>query len=332
MQPVIGAEPGRQGSLHVGTRRDLPGAPQLRATPLQPQVAPRRAPRRSPRDPAPSRIAYRLHRLWLTPFFRALVRVGLPAYVIVFALGAFLADAERRENIAGLWHDLRSTIEARPEFQIATMEVQGASPTVARALEAIGPQEFPVSSFHLDLGELRAEFEALDAVARADLRLRSGGILEVRIQERVPAIVWRSREGYELLDIGGHRIARLRSRAARADLPLIAGDGADAHVPQALRLLAAAAPLGDRVQGLLRMGERRWDLVLADGQRVLLPEEGATVALERVIAQHQTQDLLDRDLVLVDMRNPGRPTLRLSPEAVNELRRIRTLERGVTER
>jgi hypothetical protein len=34
-------------------------------------------------DPAPSLLSYRMQRLWLTPLFRALVRVGLPTFSIV---------------------------------------------------------------------------------------------------------------------------------------------------------------------------------------------------------------------------------------------------------
>src|SRR5690554_6090392 len=183
--------------------------------------------RRAPRDPAPSRLAYRMHRLWLTPLFRALLRTGLPAFALVFTVGLLLADEARRAALVQSLADIRATIEDRPEFQVAAMEVSGASPTVEAALRAVGPQAFPVSSFHIDLEALRAEFEALDAVERADLHIRSGGVLETRVLERTPAIVWRTRTGLELLDAGGHRIAYLRSRGARADLPLIAGDGAN---------------------------------------------------------------------------------------------------------
>ncbi|KGB80461.1 hypothetical protein JT55_18935 [Rhodovulum sp. NI22] len=76
------------------------------------------------------------------------------------------------------------------------------------------------------------------------------------------------------------------------------------------------------------MGERRWDVVLDRDQRILLPERGAVEALERVIALDQAEDMLERDLMAVDMRNADRPTLRMSPEAVEELRRVKTLETG----
>jgi hypothetical protein len=49
-------------------------------------------------------------------------------------------------------------------------------------------------------------------------------------------------------------------------------------VPEALALVAAARPAVPRLRGLVRMGERRWDLVLDRDQRILLPETRARCA------------------------------------------------------
>lgn len=296
-----------------------------------PEEAPRVLHRRRPsvpRDPAPSRLAYRLHRLWLTPIFRAIVVIGVPAYVAIMSIGIFFADADRRAVVTAAFADLRANFEERPEFMVTSMVVEGGSAPVEAALMAVGPALFPVSTFHLDLEEMRAAMEAFDAVKRADLRVLPGGVLEVRVLEREPAIIWRSAEGLELLDDEGSRVAILKVREARADLPMIAGEGAQHAVPEALLLLATAAPLGERVRGLERVGERRWDLVLTRGQRVLLPEQGAVLALERALALDRAEDVLERDVATLDMRDARRPTLRLNPDAMDELRRIRALERG----
>ena len=113
-------------------------------------------------------------------------------------------------------------------------------------------------------------------------------------------------------------------------MPLIAGDGAENHVEEALSIYAAAGPLLPRVRGLVRMGERRWDLVLDRDQRILLPETGAVQALERVIALNQAQEMLARDLMVVDMRLDNRPTIRIAERAVEEWWRIRQLSYGNT--
>jgi cell division protein FtsQ len=56
--------------------------------------------------------------------------------------------------------------------------------------------------------------------------------------------------------------------------------------------------------------------VLDRDQRIMLPEDEPALALERVIALDQAQEMLDRDLVTVDMRLAQRPTIRMNEGAV----------------
>jgi cell division protein FtsQ len=282
-----------------------------------------------PRDPAPSRLSYRINRLWLTPVYRLLFRVGLPAFAFAFAVGLYLSDEGRREALVGQGTALVQQIQERPEFMVNLMAIEGASPALGEAIRVALPVDFPVSSFDLDLAAMRGEVMALDAVASADLRVRPGGILEVKVVERVPAVLWRASEGLFLLDATGHKVAAIGSRLERPDLPIIAGEGAEAAVPEALALIEAAQPVAARLRGLVRMGERRWDVVLDNGQRILLPEEDALNALERVMALAEAEDMLQRDVTVIDMRYGARPTLRLSPRALDALRG-REIETGAT--
>ncbi|PKP74335.1 MAG: cell division protein FtsQ [Alphaproteobacteria bacterium HGW-Alphaproteobacteria-6] len=269
--------------------------------------------RPSRRDPAPSRLAFRMQRLWLTPGFWRLLRVGLPLCLIVLPVTAYLADDGRRAAIGAAAGDLRRQIQERPEFMVTAVAVEGASAPVGRAVRALVEPALPASSFTLDLAALRATVAAVDAVATADLRIRPGGILQIEITERRPAILLRRAAGLEMLDATGHRVATLLDRAARPDLAVIAGAGARDAVPEALAVLAAAAPLAGRVRGLVRRGERRWDLVLDRGQRILLPAEAPEAAVARVIVLDAAADLFGRTVGDVDMRNGQRPTLRPLP-------------------
>jgi len=281
---------------------------------------------RPARDVSPSRLAYRLNRLWLTPSIRRLVCQGVPALVLVAGLAVFWAGEERRAMMLTFVADLRAAVENRPEFRIDTIEVLTDTPEVAQAVLARMDLTLPESSLRLDLRALRTRAESLDAVARAAVQVRAGGVLELRLTERRPAMVWRHAGGLALIDDEGRRVAMIATRALRADLPLIAGEGAPDAVAEAVRLIEVAAPIRDRLLGLTRIGERRWDLVLDGGPRILLPAAGPVAALERVLALDAAQGLLARDILAVDMRNPLRPTLRLSPEAATELSRLRQLD------
>ncbi len=273
-------------------------------------------------DPAPSRLKYRYQRLMLTPIFRKLVRVGLP-FGAAFGLGAFyFSDPDRQEAIVLYAAEIRHQIETRPEFMVNLMTVEGASREVEEDIREIFPHDLPSSSFDIDLDAMREMIMGLPAVADASVRIRQGGVLVAEVAERQPVAIWRSRDGLGIVDETGTVIGDLAQRADRPDLPVIAGQGADSAVPEALAILQAAAPLQARLRGLVRMGERRWDVVLDRDQRILLPERDPVRALERVIVLADVQEMLDRDVAAVDMRLGQRPTIRMNENAVDEWWRV----------
>lgn len=279
-------------------------------------------------DPAPSRWSYRLQRLMLTPMFRKALRFGVPLGAIA-ALGlGYFADEARREAVTTTVAELRRDFETRPEFMVELLSVEGASTRVEEDIREIFPFDLPASSFDLDLEHVREMIEGLPAVASASLRVRRGGILAARVTEREPVALWRTRDGLGAVDVDGVVVDDMLARQDRADLPLVVGEGADRAVPEALEIIRAAAPIEPRLRGLVRMGERRWDVVLDRDQRILLPERNPVRALERVLALDEVQDMLARDLVAVDMRLAARPTIRMNPRAVEDWWRVTKMTVG----
>lgn len=272
------------------------------------------------KDPAPSMLRYRMGRLWLTPSFRRLVKFGP---VVTVALGGlfYMATSQTfHQTTAQLAADIRTNIVGREEFRVSEMKVFGASADLVAEVERVADTALPISSLDLDVAGLRARIEALPSVASAAVRVGSKGVLQINLSERVPSVVWRSPEGLALLSADGVELGRIASRLDRADLPLIAGNGASSRIEEAMELFSIAAPIKDRVRGLQRVGERRWNLVLDRSQQIYLPEKGAQTALLRVMAINATQEILDRDISIVDLRDAKKPALRLGAFAASELR------------
>ncbi|MGL4319863.1 MAG: cell division protein FtsQ/DivIB, partial [Paracoccaceae bacterium] len=146
----------------------------------------------SRREIAPSRWSYRMQRLWLTPLFRGLFRFGLPVVIVCGAAGIYLQNDARRAALAQTFVDLREDFQARPEFRVSLISVEGASPELAEAIRGKLDLTLPQSSFDIDLEGARQRVEALDAVEMAQIAVRTGGILQVDITERTPVMLWRS--------------------------------------------------------------------------------------------------------------------------------------------
>ena len=279
-------------------------------------------------DPSPSRLRYRFERLWLKPSVRQTVRLWLPlgfAGLVIFSA----ANSEAIRNaVQTKGMQIYNTVAARPELQVTNALFPNVSDDLQQQILMVTGLELPISSMQLDVASLKIEVESLDAVESAQVRILGAGALEITTVERTPAVVWRDGEVLRLMDSKGNRVADIARRSARGDLPLIVGTGAEFAVAEAMALVEVSGPISDRVRGFVRVGERRWDMILDRGQTIMLPERGAVSALRRVMALHQAEDLLNRDVVIVDMRNGERPILRLTEEAIAELRRLRTEVRG----
>ncbi len=302
--------------------------PVRRLGPGESPVARREPAMRVPRDPAPSRLRYKLTRLWLRPGVRRFVNIGLPVTAAVAAGWTLAAELDVRGRVERAVASVHETVVDRPQFTITRFDIADVSPELAEQIKEAALVPLPASSLEVNVAAVRARVETLDAVERARVRALPSGVLEIRAVERLPVVLWRSEVGLELLDAHGVRVAEVDSRLRRADLPLIVGEGADTHVPEALALLDAAEAVRPRVRGLVRMGERRWDLVLDRDQVIRLPEAEPLAALRRVMALHGAEALLDRDLVAVDLRDPRRPALRMSEHARSELERLRKSVQG----
>jgi len=267
------------------------------------------------RDPAPSRLRYRLTRFWLRPGVRRFVNVVLPGAALI-AGGWTLAvefDLRTRAEAAVAW--VREAVVEQPQFTIARFDIPDVSPELAEQIREAALVSLPASSLEVNVAAVRERVETLAAVERARVRALPSGALEIRAVERIPVVLWRSAGGLLLLDGEGVRVAEVDSRLRRADLPLIVGTGADQAVPEALALLAEAAPVMDRIRGLVRMGGRRWDLVLDRDQRIKLPAEAPAAALRYAMAMQEGSALLDRDVTVIDLRDMRRPTARLTESA-----------------
>ncbi len=280
------------------------------------------------RDPAPSRLRYRLNRLWLRPGFRRLVNFGAPMLVGVLGAWTLAAELDLRTRSAEAVAAVRDALIDRPQFIITEIAIPDVSEDLAEQIRTAAFVALPANSLEVNVAAVRERIEGLAAVERARVRALASGVLEIRAIERTPVVVWRDGDRVQLLDQGGVRVAEVDSRLRRIDLPLIAGEAAGDQVPEALALFDLAKPVASRLRGLVRIGGRRWDLVLDRDQVIRLPENDPHAALRMVMEIHARSDLLGRDVTVIDMRNPDRPLARLTEHARAELERLRAMAAG----
>ncbi|WP_108260244.1 cell division protein FtsQ/DivIB [Mangrovicoccus ximenensis] len=179
---------------------------------------------KAPRDDyAPSRIAYRVNRLWLSPVFRISMLWLLPMGVIGGGIGLWASQPGSQELITNVQVAVMARMRDQPDFQVKQMAVKGASPELTREIRRVLDLEFPVSVLDLDLDEIRVKVTAFDAVEHVNAHVVLGGALMLEITQRQPVVIWRTARGLALLDEGGMRVAVAETRDAAPELPLKAG-------------------------------------------------------------------------------------------------------------
>lgn len=271
-------------------------------------------------DPAPSRIAYRIMRLMLIPRLRLIFTLGFPSLLIFCATLGLFININVWENISAIKKDLKLAFVERPEFMIKVASIDGSSDELANEIREILPLDFPVSYFDLDIKYLHKVVNEIPAVASAAIKISVGGVLQINVTEKSPAFIWRKDNVMSVIDETGSFIRIANSRVDYPKLPLVVGEAANLVVSEISSLMQANEYFKDHVRAFIRVGERRWDLILENNVRIMLPQREFLAAFDRLMLMNEAGSLLSGRLSNIDMRLVVRPTVRVDTVSVDPLR------------
>ncbi len=200
-------------------------------------------------------------------------------------------------------------VSAKQGFTIQDVMVSGRGETsraeVLAALSAV--RGAPILSY--DFVAAQARLEALPWVLQSRIERLLPDTLVVHLVERRPLALWQYKGRFALVDEDGAVITR-KGLGRFSSLFQVVGAQAPDHVGGLLELLATQPRLKDRVKAAVRVGARRWDLVMKSGVDVRLPEQGAPQAWARLAVLQRKTDILDRDVRVLDLRMSDRVIVR----------------------
>ncbi|NBW12001.1 MAG: FtsQ-type POTRA domain-containing protein [Caulobacteraceae bacterium] len=242
----------------------------------------------------------------------------------VCVLGAVLATGARAERIGASMGRGMDSLTTGMGLSLRRVHITGASaeatPAIRAALDVHAGQ--PITS--LDLAALRDRVQGVGWVEEARVVRLLPDTLIIEVKEHDRLAVWQTGGQNYVIDSHGKTIPG--ADAGRyPSLPLVVGKGADVAAAELLPLLAQRPRLMGRIDALIRVDERRWDLRLKDGSLILLPAMGLDSALIRLDALDQRERLLDLGFSRVDLRaedsvavRPGRAVAAVQTPAAAE--------------
>ncbi len=187
--------------------------------------------------------------------------------------------------------------------------VTGRSETSREALLGAMQVERGAPIMAYDFNEAKERIEALPWVLSARVERLLPDTLVAHLIERRPMALWQKGGKFYLIDDEGEVITD-RGLDRFSGLIHVVGPDAPQNVGGLLELLETQPEIRDAVAAAVRIGGRRWDLRLVGGIDVRLPEVGAPDALERLRRFDARNELLKRDIRILDLRMPDRVILR----------------------
>ena len=213
---------------------------------------------------------------------------------------------------------VRNRVTGFAPFPLEDVTVEGRKHVTKDAvLKALGAARGD-SLLTIDLHGARERLERIEWVEYAAVERRWPDTIHVALRERQAVALWQSKAAgtdgagvaeYILIDRYGRKVRTVDPAESSVRL-LLAGDGAPEQVAGLFLLLQDVKPIADRLRAAVFVGQRRWNLIVDGGLQIRLPEEGAGEALKRVLELDRSDQLLSRDLSVIDLRLPDRITLR----------------------
>ena len=180
-----------------------------------------------------------------------------------------------------------------------------------------------------DVEAAKARLEKTPMIARASVRKLYPDQIVIDMVERTPAALWQKDGEVRTVAADGAVIDELRD-AHLVDLPFVVGAGANARLPEFLALLDAAQELRGKIAAGVLIGERRWNLHMKSGLDVKLPETDPAAAVTTLLGLQRESRILDKDLLWIDLRTPGRAFARLGADAAEARAEANRPKKGAT--
>lgn len=171
------------------------------------------------------------------------------------------------------------------------------------------------SLMFLDVDEMRRKLLTIPLVKNVSVRKLFPDRLLIEVVERRPYGLWQKDGAVSIVAADGAPIDALRD-AKFESLPFVVGEGANERIDDYVALLNAAGPdLRGKVRAGILVSRRRWTLKMSNGVEVMLPEIDPKAAIATLARLEQEGRVLEKDVVSLDLRVPGKLYVRLTEDA-----------------
>jgi cell division protein FtsQ len=245
-------------------------------------------------------------RLDLSP--RAVV-ISIAAGVVL--LTGVLATGARADRIGASIGEGVDGMAVGMGLKLEKVFIEGESAEATGAIQRAVQLNAGQAMTSIDLDAVREQVEQVGWVKEARIVRLLPNTLIVHVTEHDRLAIWQAGGRNMVIDSHG-QVIQGADAGRYPNLPLVVGKGAEQAAAEVLPLIAQRPRLMARLEALVRVDERRWDLRLKDGSLIQLPATDQDAALIQLDALDQRERLLELGFDRIDLRTPEEVAVRPS--------------------
>ena len=157
------------------------------------------------------------------------------------------------------------------------------------------------SIFFINLDKIKKQIKTFPLVETVHIERILPNTLNIKINEKVPIGIIQENNTYKLIT-KDKSILSTNNLQDFNHLPIFMGKGVEKNANEILKLLTKVN-FNEEIWSINLINQRRWNLNLKKGVKILLPEENEEKALKIIIKIQKEYNVLDGNFIEVDLRN-----------------------------
>lgn len=261
-------------------------------------------------DPAPSKLSYKVNRLFYRLWFKLLLILSFLVLCGLLINKFLYKNIDLSAEIGFLSEKGSELYKDLTKLSINQIVVKGAQGSLKKEIimliENVATEEFSA----LKAQSLREKIRKINKVKKAFVKFSSDGLVIVNVVERKEAAVFLNNNLYEVLDSNGVILSVNNDYKGLSSFPLIVGKSGSKNIIGLLSLANEIGTFNSKILYYEWVGERRWDIHMKNNLVFKLPENNLSkgVELMRIFLNETNHHLLP--IVSVDLRNLDKPIIK----------------------
>ena len=193
---------------------------------------------------------------------------NLFALLVLISIGLFIIPADTPENFS----KLITKFENYFDFRVEHIDVSGNEKIPTSEILKLASIKKGESLINIDLEKVSQSIHVNKWVSSLVVSRSFPNKIKILIEEEKPAAVYLEKDKYFLVNLSGKKIESISLEVAQSGYIILKGDGANSNFSEVLAEIYNHHIINKSVIELHYKAQRRWDVVLDNKTKIMLPE------------------------------------------------------------